>query len=197
MTIAGERHALGMREVRERIRAVVARVADGDPLVILQHGVPAAVLIQFGEAERWARIERALSVLHALEIYPELLAGTARLAAAVRGEIQPSQSAIRRLDEEPRDVLGPLVTVQITELRENLASNLQEVAQGQAKTIVSSGRFAASLISAREFDRLRRLHDVVSGFAGLGLDLTSADEATIAAFVRDYRRATPREAAVG
>lgn len=197
MTIAGERHALGMREVRERIRAVVARVADGDPLVILQHGVPAAVLIQFGEAERWARVERALAVLHALEIYPELLPGTARLAAAVRGEIQPTRSAIRRLDEEPRDILGPLVTVQITELRENLASNLEEVAQGQAKTIVSSGRFAASLISAREFDRLRRLSDIVSGFVGLGLDLTSADEATIAAFVRDYRRAMPSEAAIG
>lgn len=197
MTVAGERHALGMREVRERIRAVVARVADGDPLVILQHGVPAAVLIQFGEAERWSRIERALAVLHALEVYPELLPGTGRLADTIRGEAKPSRSAIRRLDEEPRDILGPLTTVQITDLRENLAKNLEEVAQGEAKTIVSSGRFAASLISAREFDRLRRLHDIVSGFAGLGLDLTFADEVAIAAFVRDFRRGRPAEAAIG
>lgn len=197
MTIAGELRALGMREVRERIRAVVARVADGNPLVIMQHGVPAAVLIRFEEAERWGRIERALAVLHALEIYPELLPGTARLAQAIRGEVKPSRSAIRRLDEEPRDILGPLATVQITDLRENLAKNLEEVAEGQAKTVVSSGRFAASLISPREFDRLRRLYDIVSGLAGLGLDLTSANEASIAAFVRDFRRGTPMEAAIG
>ena len=197
MTIAGELQALGMREVRERIRAVVARVADGNPLVIMQHGVPAAVLIRFEEAERWSRIERALAALHALEIYPELLPGTAQLAAAIRGEVKPSRSAIRHLDEEPRDILGPLTTVQITDLRENLATNLEEIAQGHAKTVVSSGRFAASLISPREFDRLRRLHQVVSWFAALGLDLTSADEAAIAAFVREYRRGTPTEAAIG
>jgi prevent-host-death family protein len=197
MTIAGELQAIGMREIREKIRAVVARVADGNPLVIMQFGVPAAVLIRFEEAERWGRIERALAVLHALEIYPELLPGTARLADAIRGEVKPSRSAIRRLDEEPRDTLGPLTTVQITDLRENLAKNLEEVAQGQAKTVVSSGRFAASLISPREFDRLRRLHEIVSGFAGLGLDLTTADEATIAAFVHNFRRGTPTEAAIG
>lgn len=197
MTIAGELRALGMREVRERIRAVVARVADGNPLVIMQHGVPAAVLIGFEEAERWARIERALAALHALEIYPELLAGTGQLAAAVRGEVRPSRAASRRLDEVPRDILGPLTTVQITDMRENLASNLEEITQGHAKTVVSSGRFAASLISPREFDRLRRLHQIVSWFAALGLDLTSADEAAIAAFVRDYRRGKATEAAVG
>jgi len=49
MTIGGELQALGMREVRERIRAVVARVADGNPLVIMQHGDPAAVLLRFDE----------------------------------------------------------------------------------------------------------------------------------------------------
>ena len=62
---------------------------------------------------------------------------------------------------------------------------------------MSSGRFAASLISPREFDRLRRLHQIVSWFAALGLDLTSAGESAIAAFVREYRRGTPTEAAVG
>ena len=59
MTLAGELRALGMREVRERIRAVVARVGEGNPLVIMQHGDPAAVLIRFDEAERWGRVERA------------------------------------------------------------------------------------------------------------------------------------------
>ncbi len=197
MTLSGELQALGMREVRERIRAVVARVAEGNPLVIMQHGDPAAVLLRFDEVERWGRIERALAALHALEVYPELVSGTGQLGAAVRGEFKPTRSAIRRLDEEPREILGPLQTVQITDLRENLAANLEEVAQGRSKTIVSSGRFAASLISPREFDRLRRLHRIVSWFAATGLDLGAADEASIAAFVRDYRAGTKAGSAVG
>ena len=150
-----------MREVRERIRAVVARVADDNPLVIMQHGVPAAVLLRFDEAERWSRIERGLAALHALDVYPELVSGTAQLGAAVRGELKPTRAAIRRLDEEPREILGPLQTVQITDLRERLATNLEEVANGRALTVVSSGRFAATLISPREFDRLRTLHRAV------------------------------------
>jgi prevent-host-death family protein len=197
MTLGGELQALGMREVRERIRAVVARVAEGNPLVIMQHGDPAAVLIRFDEAERWGRIERGLAALHALEVYPELVLGTGQLGAAVRGELKPTRSAIRRLDEEAREILGPLQTVQITDLREKLAANLDEILRGRAYTVVSSGRFAASLISPREFDRLRRLNRIVSWFAAAGLDLGSADEAAIAAFVRDYRSGTRTESAVG
>jgi prevent-host-death family protein len=197
MTLGGEIQALGMREMRERIRAVVARMAEGNPLVIMQHGDPAAVLIRFEEAERWGRIERALAALHALEVYPELVSGSGQLGAAVRGELKPTRSAIRRLDEEPRDILGSLQTVQITDLRENLATKLAEVARGRALTVVSSGRFAATLISPGEFDRLRRLHRVVSWFAAGGLDLSAADEAAIAAFVRDYRGGAKTEAAVG
>ena len=197
MTLGGELQALGMREVRERIRAVVARVADDNPLVIMQHGIPAAVLLRFDEAERWSRVERGLAALHALDVYPELVSGTGQMGAAVRGELKPTRSAIRRLDEEPRDILGPLQTVQITDLREKLATYLEEVSQGHAKTVVSSGRFAASLISPREFDRLRRLHRTVAWFAAAGLDLASADETEIAAFVRDYRGRARTESAVG
>ena len=187
MTLGGELQALGMREVRERIRAVVARVADGSPLVIMQHGDPAAVLIRFDEAERWGRVERSLAALHALEVYPELVRGTGQLAAAVRGELRPTRSAIRSLDEAPREILGPLQTVQITDLREQLATYLEEVSGGRALTVVSSGRFAATLISPHEFDRLRVLGRAVAWFVAAGLDLGTADEAEIAAFVREYR----------
>ena len=197
MTLSGELQALGMREVRERIRAVVARVADDNPLVIMQHGAPAAVLLRFDEAERWNRIERGLAALHALDVYPELVSGTAQLGAAVRGELKPTRAAIRRLDEEPREILGPLQTVQITDLRERLAANLEEVSNGRALTVVSSGRFAATLVSPREFDRLRALHRAVSWFAAAGLDLDSADEAEIASFVGDYRGRTKTRPAVG
>ena len=198
MTIGRELEALGMREVRERIRAVVARVADGGPLVVMQHGEPAAVLIRFDEAERWGRVERGLAALHALEVYPELVRGTGQMGAAVRGELRPTRSAIRSLDTEPREILGPLQTVQITDLRESLAARLEEVAGGRALTVVSSGRFAATLISPREFDRLRALGRAVAWFAAAGLDLASADEAEVAAFVREYRRGSARSgSAVG
>ncbi len=188
MTIGRDLEALGMREVRERIRAVVARVSDGGPLVVMQHGEPAAVLIRFDEAERWGRVERSLAALHALEVYPELVRGTGQMGAAVRGELKPTRSAVRGLDEAPREILGPLQTVQITDLRESLAARLEEVAGGRALTVVSSGRFAATLISPREFDRLRALGRAVSWFSAAGLDLASADEAGVAAFVREYRR---------
>ena len=188
MTIGRELEALGMREVRERIRAVVARVADSGPLVVMQHGEPAAVLIRFDEAERWVRVERGLAALHALEVYPELVRGTGQMGAAVRGELRPTRGAVRGLDEAPREILGPLQTVQITDLRESLAARLEEVAGGRALTVVSSGRFAATLISPREFDRLRALGRAVAWFAAAGLDLASADEAEVAAFVREYRR---------
>jgi prevent-host-death family protein len=197
MTLGGELQALGMREVRERIRAVVSRVAEGSPLVIMQHGDPAAVLIRFDEAERWTRIERALAALHALEVYPELISGTGQLGTAVRGEFKPTRAAIRRLDDEPREILGSLQTVQITDLREKLATYLEEVATGRALTVVSSGRFAATLISPREFDRLRALNRAVSWFAAAGLDLGSADEGDVAAFIREYRGQTRTGSAVG
>ena len=197
MTLGGELQALGMREVRERIRAVVARVAEGSPLVIMQHGDPAAVLIRFEEAERWGRIERGFAALHAFDVYPELISATGQLGAAVRGEFKPTRAAIRRLDEEPREILGSLQTVQITDLREKLATYLEAVATGRALAVVSSGRFAATLISPREFDRLRALNRAVSWFAAAGLDLGSADEGEIAAFVRDYRGQTRTGSAVG
>ena len=165
MTLGREVQALGMREVRERIRAVVARTADSGPLVIMQHGEPAAVLLRFEEAERWGRVERGLAALHALEVYPELVRGTAQMGAAVRGELRPTRAAVRSIDEQPREILGPLATVQITDLRERLAFFLDEVAGGRALTVVSSGRFAAA-----------------------GLDLASAGDAEVAAFVIEYRR---------
>ena len=183
MTLGRELEALGMREVRERIRAVVARLADSGPLVVMQHGDPAAVLIRFDEAERWGRVERGLAALHALDVYPELV---------VRGELKPTRAAIRSLDEEPREILGPLHTVQITDLREQLATYLEQVSGGRAMTVVSSGRFAATLISPREFDRLRALGRAVAWFAAAGLDLGAADEAEVAAFVREYRRGSTR-----
>jgi hypothetical protein len=53
-------------------------------------------------------------------------------------------------------------------------------------TIVSSGRFAATLVAPREFDRLRALDRTVGWFRAAGLDLAAADDQAIAGFVRDF-----------
>ena len=192
MTVGGTIQALGMREVREQMRAVVARVEEGQALVVLRDGQPSAVMLSFAEAQRWVQIERAFAALHGLEVYPELARDTAELAPIVRRERRPSPSAIRALAEQSRDILGPLRTTGITDARLKWASVLDEIGRGRILTIVSSGRFAVTIVSPREFDRLRALARTVSWFRAAGLDLGVADEAEIATFVREFAdRATP------
>lgn len=186
MTAGGMIQALGMREVRGNLRAVVARVEEGETLIVLRDGQPMAVMLAFAEAQRWQQIEQSLSALHGLEIYPELARDTAELARIVRRENRPSATAIRRLGEQPRDILAPLRTLGITDARLKLASILDEIEAGRTLTIVSSGRFAATLVAPREFDRLRALARTVSWFRAAGLDLASTDEFEIATFVRTF-----------
>ena len=186
MTAGGMIQALGMREVRGNMRAVVARVEEGEALVVLRDGQPSAVMLAFAEAQRWQQIERALSALHGLEIYPELARDTAELARIVRRESRPSATTIRRLAEQPRDIRAPLRTMGITDVRGDLASVLDEIEAGRTLTIVSGGRFAATLVAPREFDRLRTLDRTMSWFRAAGLDLSLADEARIATFVREF-----------
>jgi antitoxin (DNA-binding transcriptional repressor) of toxin-antitoxin stability system len=199
VTAGGLIRALGMREVRGNLRAAVTRVEEGQALIVLRDGQPTAVMLAFAEAQRWQQIEQALSALHGLEIYPELARDTAELAWIVRRENRPSAAAIRRLAEQPRDILAPLRTVGITDARLTFASILDEIAVGRTLTIVSSGRFAATLVAPREFDRLRALARTVSWFRAAGLDLASADESEIATFVRSFaaRAATSDATAAG
>jgi antitoxin (DNA-binding transcriptional repressor) of toxin-antitoxin stability system len=197
MTAGGMVQALGMREVRGNLRAVVARVEEGEALIVLRDGQPMAVMLAFDEAQRWQQIEQNLSALHGLEIYPELARDTAELARIVRREGRPSTAAIERLSDLPRDILAPLRTLGITDARLKLASILDEIEGGRTLTIVSSGRFAATLVAPREFDRLRALARTVSWFRAAGLDLASADGSDVAAFVREFgvRAATDTMAA--
>lgn len=199
MTAGGMIQALGMREVRANMRAVVARVEAGGALVVLRDGQPTAVMLAFEEAQRWQQIERALSALHGLEIYPELARDTAELARIVRREAKPAATAVRRLADQPRDILAPLRTMGITDARTSFAALLHEVETGRTLTIVSSGRFAATLVAPREFDRLRALGRTVSWFRAAGLDLATADEADVAAFVHEFatRSAASDAAAAG
>ena len=148
MTAGGMIQALGMREVRANIRAVVARVEAGEALVVLRDGQPTAVMLAFDEAQRWQQIERGLAALHGLELYPELARDTAELARLVRHETRPKAADVRRLAELPRDVLAPLRTMGITDARTGFAGMLDEITAGRTMTIVSGGRFAVTLVCA-------------------------------------------------
>jgi antitoxin (DNA-binding transcriptional repressor) of toxin-antitoxin stability system len=193
VTIGGAIATIGMDDLRRNIRSTLARVTDlGEMLVVMQHVSPAAVLIRFVEAERWARIERSIAALHGLGVYPDLARDTLELPSILLGERKPSQSAIRAAVMQPREILAPLHVAGIADVRARLKSVLDQIAAGRPLTIAHGGEMAVTFISPREFDRLRGLERLVAWFRTAGLDLARADEDAVAAFVRDYR--TPSSA---
>lgn len=189
MTIGGVLEAMGMRELRANLRAVVERVEAGNPVVCLKDGQPLAVMISHEEAEHWRKIEDALAVLHALGLYPEALADPSELADLASLQ-PPDRATIRRLMSEPRAILSPLRTIGVSDARAAFATLVGEVALGRVRTIVARGHLAVALIPAPEYDRLRALARMVSWFRGAGLDLATATEQQIIDFVRTNRAGT-------
>ena len=180
--------AIGTREARQRLKGVITGVLDsGQPVILLEHGSPRAVLIGYAEAQRWLRIERASAVLHGLNIAPEAMRDAARIHDHVlRDDPQLTRVAISGITE-PHEILEPIRTTGISYARERFAEILEEVYGGKPLTIVHGGRYAVVLISPREYDRLRRLSRPVGWFAGAGLDLATASDGEIRRFVDDYR----------
>jgi len=187
MTLRGEMRAISMNELRQRLRVAVEIAAAGSPLMVLEHGHPAAVMLRFDEVERTIRLERALSALHGLEIYPELARDTSELAALVAGRVRPNLTAVRRLAGEPREILAPLRTVGVREMQRVVADVIDRVQTGQPMTVSLDGDLPAVLISPAEFDRLRELTRIESWFRAAGLDLASAEEGEVVDFVRRFR----------
>jgi PHD/YefM family antitoxin component YafN of YafNO toxin-antitoxin module len=187
VTIRREIQTLGMREAREKWRTVVTQVKDGQPILILRDLQPSAVMLSFEEAQRWRRVEEGLSALHGLEIYPELARSTAELAALVRGREQPSATAIRGLARQSRDILGALRTMAVSDAPRGFAALLDEIESGRLMTIVDKKQLAVTLVSPREYDRLRGLTLAVNWFRAAGLNLDTADADAISAWVRDFR----------
>ena len=188
MTVSGVLVAMGMRELRTTLRAVVQRVGEGTPIVILKDGQPIAVMLQHEEAERWRKIEDSLAVLHALNIYPEALNDPSELADLATLPT-PDYATIRRLTVEPRAILSPLRTIGVSDARAAFATLVDEVSAGRVRTIVSSRKLVA-IIPAPEYDRLRALSRAVSWFRGAGLDLAAASEQQVIDFVRTRREQT-------
>jgi prevent-host-death family protein len=179
---------MGTRELRTTLRAVVQRVVEGTPVVVLKDGQPLAVMIQHEEAERWRRIENSLAALHAMNIYPEALNDPSELADLANLPT-PDYATIRRLTAEPRAILSPLRTIGVSDARAAFATLIEEVAQGRVRTIVAS-RHLVAIIPAAEYDRLRALARAVSWFRGAGLDLAAASEQQVIDFVRTRREQT-------
>lgn len=189
MTVSGVLQAMGMRELRTSLRAVVERVEAGAPVVCLKDGQPLAVMISHEEAERWRKIEDSLATLHALNVYPEALADPSELADLASLK-PPDRATIRRLTSEPRAILSPLRTIGVSDARAAFATLVGEVAQGRVRTIVARGHLAVAIIPAPEYDRLRALARAVSWFRGAGLDLATASEKEVVDFIRTHREAT-------
>ena len=189
MTVSGVLAAMGMRELRTNLRAMVERVEAGTPVVILKDGQPHAVMLQHEEAERWRRVEDSLATLHAMNVYPEALNDPAELADLASLQ-PPDYATIRRLTSEPRAILSPLRTVGVSDARAAFATLIDEVAQGRVRTIVARGHLAVAVIPAAEYDRLRALARSVSWFRGAGLDLATATEQEIVDFVKTRRELT-------
>jgi prevent-host-death family protein len=197
VTIGGVLEAMGMRELRANLRAVVERVEAGTPVVCLKDGQPLAVMISHEEAERWRKIEDSLAALHALGVYPEALADPSELADLASLK-PPDRAAIRKLTSEPRAILSPLRTIGVSDARAAFATLLGEVAQGLVRAIVARGHLAVAVIPASEYDRLRALARMVSWFRGAGLDLATASEQQVVDFVqtrREGRREQQEQAA--
>ena len=197
--IAGELRTMPMHELRDKARLAVAYAEAGTPVMVFQHGDPSAVLIANEEAERWIAIERSLSALHGLDVYPELADDTASLSSVLGRRERPNATAIRRLARDPRQILDIPRTIGITEIQRRLASILDEVGEGRPTAIYSSGKFVGVFITPGEYYRLRKLSRVVAWFRTAGLDLATADEAAIAEFVRCFREesSSANESAVG
>jgi antitoxin (DNA-binding transcriptional repressor) of toxin-antitoxin stability system len=178
---------MAMHELRDKARLGIAYAQAGTPVMIFQHGDPSAVLLASDEVERWVAIERALSALHGLEVYPELADDTSTLGSVLAGRDRASGAAIRRLGRQRREILEVPDTIGITEIQRRLASILDEVGEGRPTAIYSSGKYVGVFITPAEYYRLRRLSRVVAWFGTAGLDLATADEGEIADFVRRFR----------
>jgi prevent-host-death family protein len=189
MTVSGVLQAIGMRELRTNLRAVVERVEAGTPVVCLKDGQPVAVMLAHEEAERWRKVEDSLATLHAMNVYPEALNDPSELADLASLK-PPDLATIRSLTSEPRAILSPLRTIGVSDARAAFATLVGEVAQGRVRTIVHRGHLAVAVIPAPEYDRLRALNRAVSWFRGAGLDLATATEQQVIDFVRARRGQT-------
>jgi antitoxin (DNA-binding transcriptional repressor) of toxin-antitoxin stability system len=185
--ITVEPRTMAVHELRDKARLAIAYSTAGTPVMVFQHGNPAVVLVTNEEVERWIAIERALSTLHGLDVFPELVDDTSTLGSVLSGRDRASGAAVRRLGRQRREILEIPDTIGITEIQRRVASIIDEVAMGRPTAVYSGGKFVGVLITPTEYYRLRRMSRVVAWFDAAGVDLARADGPEIVAFVKSFR----------
>lgn len=181
--------AAGMQEVRENLRSLLEVLDEGSPVAILQHGEIVAVMLLEDEINRFRYAELCLSTLHGTGIYPEVVRDTTELAGLFAPDAPPIHpSALIEIANRRREILAAFrSTTNASEFRHRLTHFIAEIQDGQPTTIVREGRFAYGVVSAREFDRLSKLHRIMRWFDAAGLDLANATARQCIEFVRELR----------
>ena len=192
MTLAGCPRAIGLREFHIQMSSLVDGIAThgGDPCIILDRGEPVGILINFEEADRYARAEAGLAMLRGKGIYAELAEGLDQLPDIISGTKRVPERAKREVNLRNRPITRYLSSIASpATLRPALGKQLEKVTRGQVITIAGRNRNAATLISAAEFERLCALRPLIGWFRSEGLDLGSAETEDVDAFVKSFRKA--------
>lgn len=194
--IDGPLRPAGAQEVREHLRELLDIVRTGTSVAILQHGEIVAVMLDADEVERCWHVEHALSTLHGLEIYPEVARDTSELAALIRQPGATPPSVVLEIGLRTREILGRRATAGPSEFRHELSRYLEEIVHGQPYTLIRDGRFAVTVVSNREYQRLGQLRRMMRWFEAAGLDLSKANPPEIMRWVRAFQdRATGQTSA--
>ena len=121
MTIGGTLDAMGTRDLRAHLRAVVEKVEAGSPVVCLKDGQPLAVMTSRGSRAlaQDRRLARGAS-------RPEASTRSPRRPLRARGpclaETARTLATIRRLTSDPRAILSPLRTIGVSDARAAFAT---------------------------------------------------------------------------
>ncbi|MGH2380718.1 MAG: type II toxin-antitoxin system prevent-host-death family antitoxin [Candidatus Limnocylindria bacterium] len=187
MTIDRPLREIGVREFRDKLRSIADEVRQGEPYVVLSNNVRLAVLLSKDEFDRWERIERGLSTLHGLEIYPELARDTSQLAALVRGQSRPTDHELGMLIRQKRDILAAYRPMGIADARVKMAETLDQVRRSRPLMLVTYGKSVAIMVRPEEHRRLMHLRRIVAWFRAAGLDLATAEDDEVIAWARAFR----------
>jgi antitoxin (DNA-binding transcriptional repressor) of toxin-antitoxin stability system len=185
--IDGPLRPAGAQEVREHLRELLDFVRAGTAVAILQHGGIVAVMLDADEVERCWHVEHALSTVHGLEIYPEAARDTSEIAALIRNPGATPSFVVSEIWLRPHEILAPRATTGPSEFRHELSRYLEDIVGGQPYTLIRDGRFAVTVVSNREYQRLGKLRRMMRWFEAAGLDLAKANPPEILKWVRDFQ----------
>ena len=112
--LGGQLRAISLKDFRERMRVLAEELTrGGDPRIVLDRGLPVAILISFKEADTYARAEQGLAMLRGAGIY---VAGNLAASRSTTGSLARSTSR-GRSTEFSKLSAGPRQTAVSTGIR--------------------------------------------------------------------------------